>query len=263
MEGRRDSSVEYSRRLPPPEAWKKPDKYIDLSTGLPIREVPRLVLPTDDREFVKPDESIELVLDYFFWSDYDWPYSQNDPETALDAHHFQHRKAAYHPDMFDGDMLPSKFREIPTLIGLFPRQFHNVFHDFTAEPKVPEYDAMSDYYQAYQLAVRAFSRLITSAKGVSTASRMFSLRSDSLQNDSLSPKDKSDQIAQEMMRDLFNRHFTEYGRAIEEVTKLKEGVFPVPVPDEIMYQKPHVVAKKRIGSFASRAYVTLPQATAA
>ena len=258
----RELAMEYSRRLPPPEAWKKPGRWIDFSTGLARADASKLVLPTDDRDFVKTDEAIEYVLDYFFWPDYDWPYSSNDPETALDKHHFQHRAAAYDPVNFEGSLIPSKFREIPTLIGVFPRQFHNVMHDFTAEPDVPGFDAMQSYYEAYQLAYRAFSRLITSAKGVSEASKMFALRSETLRNSQLKPKKANDLVVQEMMRDVFNRHFKEYGRAVIDIAKLENGEFPVPLPDKLPFERPHLIVKK-VGSFAARTHVTLPTARTA
>lgn len=84
-----------------------------------------------------------------------------------------------------------------------------------------------------------------------------------LQSPTLKPGAEEDELAQEFMRELFDRHFTEYGRALKEVEKLKDGEFPVPVPDNVLYKKPHLVAKSKIGSFASRTYATLPVGVAA
>lgn len=244
MEGRRVTQGEYSRRLPPPEAWKRPSRWIDFSTGLSRTDTSKLVLPTDDRGFVKPDEAIDYVLDYFFWPDYDWPYSNDDPETALDRHHFQHRAAAYEPENFEGSLIPSKFREIPTRIGLMPRQLHNVLHDFTAEPVIPKLDAMAEYHQNYMLAYQAFSKLINSAKNVTSASRMFSQRAQAINSGHVSPRDKTDRVAQEMMRDFFVRHFEQYGRAVLEVMRFEGGDFIASVPDKSLFDKPHLVVKK-------------------
>lgn len=252
--GERVTYAEYSRRLPPPDAWKRPSRWIDLSTGLPRSDASKLVLPTDDRGFVKTDESVEYVLDYFFWPDYDWPYSSSDPETALDRHHFQHRAAAYLPVNFNGSTIPSKFREIPTRVGLMPRQLHNVFHDFTAEPVMPDFDAMLEYHQNYMLAYQAFSKLINSAKNVASASRMFSRRYEAINSGRLIPKDESDTIAQEMMRDFFERHFEQYGRAVIEVMRFEGGDFIAPVPDKTLFNKPHLVAR-RMGKLVTQNHI--------
>lgn len=63
-----------------------------LSTGLALQDAPRLLLETDNRGFVIPDRAMEMVLDMFFWSDYEWEYDPSDPELIFDDHHFEHSK---------------------------------------------------------------------------------------------------------------------------------------------------------------------------
>ncbi|MDB5180746.1 MAG: hypothetical protein JWO54_506, partial [Candidatus Saccharibacteria bacterium] len=237
-----------SRRLPPPEAWKKPDKWIDLSTGLPKLDVPKLVFETDDRGFINTDDVVEQVEDMFFWKDYDWPFNLNDPETAPDDHHFYFTEAEYSPRQNNGSYIPSAFRELPTVIGRMPRQFHNVFHDFTVKPCMPYMEAMEEYHSSYKLAHRAFKNLITSAKNTSQASHRFTLRQRALHEGRIVPSDPDDVVVKEMMRDFFSKHFDAYSRSIDEVMTLPERMLILPNLEGIPQQKPHLVVKK-IGKY--------------
>ncbi len=256
MEGRRGLSEGYSRRLPPPEAWKNPAKWIDLSTGLARMDASKLVLPTDHRGFVKPDEALDYVLDYFFWNDYDWPYSNDDPETAPDRHHFLHRSSAFDPIHFDGNRIPSRVRDAAPNVGLVLRQPHNVLHDYVAENGVPELDAMTEWYNSWLLAHRALSRLVNSAKGLTQASSRFNRRAESIKSGIVLPPDPNDAVAKAMMVDFFKRHFTEYGLAIEDVLKLEGTEFAPPIENIALFEKPHLVVKK-LGNVASRSHVNL------
>lgn len=233
-----------SRRLPPLEAWKKPDKWIDFSTGLPKQSISKFVLPTDDRGFLNPDEVVEYVEDKFFWKDYDWPYSHEDPETAPDDHHFYHTEAEYSPLQNNGNLVPSRFRELPTVVGRMPRQFHNVIHDFTTKPEMPEMDAMQDYYRSYLLAYRAFKNLIESAKNTSQASHMFTQRQRDVNDGKVMPSDPDDAVAKEIMRDFFIKHFDAYSRSVDHLMLLPERSLIVPDSTGIRQNKPHIIVKK-------------------
>ena len=240
-----------SRRLPPLEAWKKPDKWLDISTGLPKPFISKLVLETDERGFLNPDQVVEHVEDVFFWKDYDWPYSQNDPETAPDDHHFYHTEAEYSPAQNDGNVIPSRFRELPTVVGRMPRQFHNAIHDFTTKPEMPELDAMGDYYKSYLLAHRAFKNLIASAKNTSQASHMFTQRQKALEDGRVLPSDPDDIVVKEMMKDFFSKHFAAYSRSVDHLMLLPERSLIVPDIEEIHQHKPHIVIKK-VGKYMLR-----------
>jgi hypothetical protein len=245
----RDSSKNTrSRRLPPLEAWKRPDKWMDVSTGLAKLDVPKLVFATDDRGFINPDEVVEQVEDMFFWKDYNWPFNVSDPETAPDDHHFYYTEAEYSPQQNSGSDIPSGFRELPTVIGRMPRQFHNVFHDLTVKPRMPDIEAMEEYHASYKLAHRAFKNLITSAKKTSQASHMFTLRQRALYEGKVMPSDPDDVVVKEMMRDFFSKHFAAYSRSIDEVMTLPERMLILPNMDGMHQHKPHLVMKK-IGKF--------------
>jgi len=240
-----------SRRLPPPEAWKQPDKWMDLSTGLAKPSLVKLVLPTDERDFLNPDEVVEIVEDTFFWKDYNWPYTKGDLETAPDDHHFYYNGDAYSQLQNEGSLIPKRFRELPMVIGRMPRQFHNTIHDFTAKPKMPEMDEMKNYYRSYLLAYRAFKNLIETAKNTTQASHMFTQRQMDLRNGKVSPSDPDDVVAKEIMKDFFSKHFLAYSRSVESLMLLPERALIAPDLENIYQHKPHVVVKK-IGKYMMR-----------
>jgi len=240
-----------SRHLPPLEAWKKPDKWINISTGFPKPFISKFILPTDERGFLNPDQVVEYVEDNFFWKDYDWPYDQNDLETAPDDHHFYYTEAQYSPARNGGDVIPSRFRELPTVVGRMPRQFHNVIHDFTTQPEMPDRDAMAEYYKSYLLAHRAFKNLIESAKNTTYASHMFTQRQRALEEGSVTPADPEDIVVKEMMRDFFSKHFSAYSRSVDHLMLLPERSLILPNLEEIHQQKPHIVIKK-LGKYMLR-----------
>lgn len=238
MEGERLSvkADQRSRRLPPLEAWKQPDKWIDIRTGLVKSDAPKLVLDTDDRGFLRPDEVVNTVNDVFFWKDYDWPYELGDPETQPDDHHFYYDAAEYAPSAHGGYAIPARFRELPTQIGRMPRQFHNTIHDLTVKPNMPDMEHMEQYYRSYLIAQQAFKRLYVTAKLTANASQIFPVRRKTVALSNLLTKHQDDEIGEAYMRELFDRHFRSYSRAIEQVQS-------VPNPDLIF---PDVEALQKV-----------------
>lgn len=254
MEGRVVPTQEYSRRLPPPEAWKHPNLWLDFSTGLVKPDIQRLVLPTDDRQLLRPDEVVELVNDTYFWPDYDWPYDPQDPETAPDDHHFYFTAQSYHPDEHAGNDTPKRFRELPTHIGRMPRQFHNAIHDLTQTPAVPQIETMEHYHDSYKLAHQAFKRLIETARKATEAQTRFGIRRRSLQMGLVDPSSPHDEVGQEILRSFFAKHFAAYSESFEIWRAL-----PAPekslleIPDVNVY-KPHLIVR-RLGKVASRQHI--------
>lgn len=240
-----------SRRLPPLEAWKQPDKWVDVQTGLPKQFISKLVLETDDRGFIDPDQVVEHVEDVFFWKDYTWPFESDDLETAPDDHHFYHTSYEYSPRMNNGSKVPKQFRELPTVIGRMPRQFHNVIHDFTRKPDMPDEDAMAEYVKSYLLAHAAFKNLIMTAKNTTKASQMFSLRQKAVMSGTVVPTDTNDIVAQEMMKDFFSKHFNAYSRSIDRFLITPENTLVVPDIALSKAEKPHLLLKK-LGKYAAR-----------
>lgn len=234
--------TEVSIHLPPPRAWKEPERWLDLATNLPLKDIEKITLPVDDRGIIKADEAVSLVKERLFDEDYVW--SRDRYHHRSDIHHFYYTKSAYSPEAHGGNILPSQFRETPTLMGRMPRQFHDALHAFTEPLEIPSYEVMGDYRASFLLADRAFKRLIEHAENTKDASRQFYLRRRALLSGRLTPKEPTDQIAQEILRDSFERHFTRYSETVDEMKMLQgEGLIDIEVPSYV-YNRLHLVAEK-------------------
>jgi hypothetical protein len=213
FEGALRQSEAPSRRLPPSEAWRSPDKWIDTKTGLVRPDASTLILPTDDRGFLRPDQVVGIVNEVFFWDDYDWPFTPGDKETEPDDHHFYYDAQEYEPKNNEGSITARLFRNLPPVIGRMPRQFHNTIHDLTTKPEIPDREDMEAYYQSYRLAERAFKRLFLSATKTSIAARQFSQRRSSIASGLIQTND--DEIGEAILRSFFDKHFVSYSEAIQ------------------------------------------------
>jgi hypothetical protein len=248
------SESQPSRRLPPPEAWRQPDKYIDLSTGLALGGIKKIQLQTDDRKFVMPDVAVKEINETFFWPDYDWPFNPHDPCTCPDDHHFHYTKRDYQPHRNHGSLIPLKFRELPTMIGRMPRQFHNTIHDFTYKPLMPKHKHMAEYNQSYHLAYMAFQRLYRTASRTVKARQQFNARRRSVQDGFIIPQDPSDTIAEDIMKSDFVRSFTSYSEALDLYEALSNKELVYPDYHEMRANKPdHVV--RTIGKLVNRQHI--------
>lgn len=181
-----NAAFEMPSHLPPPDAWKENPAKIQ-----------KFYAPVDDRGFVLPDQTIEKVQD-LFRDDYVWPVDARFQQTKADIHHFHWIGRLYKPDRFQGRSLPSRFRELPTVKGIVPRQFHNVIHAVTLPPNVPKYRNMDRHYRAYKVA----SRLYRAALAASATRRNFAEMSD-------------DPLGTELLIRKFNGQFQNYQLAIE------------------------------------------------
>lgn len=177
--------------LPPLDAWKVNPKTLK-----------RFYAPTDDRGFVLPDATVELVKD-LFEDDYEWPIDRRYQQTQPDVHHFHWIAHQYTPIAYDGrtTSIPNRFRELPTVKGLMPRQFHNVIHKVTLPPKQPRLPHMARHVQAYDIA----RRLFTSAANTSTVQRQITSR---LAAD-------VDEVANTILVDRLRRQFEGYHKNME------------------------------------------------
>jgi hypothetical protein len=238
--------------LPPNEAWRQPDKWIDTKTGHALYDIKKLELPTDNRGIVRVDEAVAYVKGELFWDDYDWL----EHPGWFDAHHFHFTEADYSPENNDGSLIPKRFRETPTLIGWGTRTFHNVLHEYTERPAMPDRDAMEEYIQSYLLAHKIFSGLINAAKNATAAQDMFAVRERTLRSGNVEPLYADDRVAQEIMIDTFSRHFLAFHEQRLKALALieRERIFNVTKPT--LEGKPHVVAK-RLGKVVTRGSVNL------
>lgn len=247
-----------TRRLPPAEAWNEPEKWIDTETGLALPGVKKIILPTDDRRFVKTDAAVEYVLDTLFKTGYEWNFDYDDPETRPDEHHFYYERADYSSRANNGSLVPYKFRRLPTLIGRMPRQLHNAFHDLTVRPEIPEIEAMQNYIDAYALAYNAFKNLFDTAKITVEAMKMFPQRRQDVALGRVIPKTEDDYIGEEYMRSFFKEHFSAYSDAVDAFIATENKDIIYPDYSSIEKAKPHQVVSK-LGRVVSRTcidYVT-------
>lgn len=254
MERETNAGTMLSRRLPPPEAWRRPDDWIDTNTGYVKPGVKKMRLPLDDRLFVKTDEAVEMVKG-LFWEDYEWQVNPRDPELMPDDHHFQHARRLYLPDNHDGSVIPLRFRELPTRIGRMPRQVHNAFHDLTEQPPIPEIDAMAEYVDSYHLVRSAFSKLFKAAHQTVEAQKLFPARRQDIMRNPDRLADRShDDIGEAFLASHFARHHKEYKLALEDFSNIKHLDFVPESVRAIERSTPNQVAKA-LGKVVSRTCV--------
>jgi hypothetical protein len=247
------------RRLPPPEAWRQPDKWLDLTTGYARADIKRSYLSTDERGFVMPDEAVKEIKS-LFWADYVWLINNKDPELKPDPHHFHHREALYLPKNNNGNPIPQLFRESPDHIGDLPRPVHNVAHDFFYEPKVPALKHMTEYVEAYIPAREAFKKVLATAALTTEVQRLFPLRrEDVARHPERIGHQPYDIHGENYLRSSFNIHHSSYKQALEELESIANKELIYPDFDKIINAKPHVAVAK-LGKVVTRETINfLPQ----
>lgn len=100
--------------------------------------------PTYENGIVNHTALIEQVS-AFVSPDYRWR------APFFDEHHLHWERAAYSPDVHNGSMIPSEFRNLPihTLWG--PREFHDLVHVLTRQSAVPALEVMDHSLRNYRL----------------------------------------------------------------------------------------------------------------
>lgn len=247
---------QYSPSLPPFEAWKRPEKWLNLDTGLPKRNIDKIEPPVDERGFIDIDAFVPLVQSTFFVDDYEWPYDPQNYETRTDDHHFYFDAYMYGKTMNFGDDTAKKFRELPPNVGRMPRQFHNTIHALTERPYMPDRDEMYDYVRSYQLANLAFKRLYRAAHKTVNIMGSFTVRRQNVAEGLVTPSDDDDSIAEEILRMSFKRHFNEYSDAVERFKETEGKEIVYKDHEAIKVTRPIIVARK-IGAIVNRKSVTI------
>lgn len=244
-----------THHLPPPEAWRQPDKWIDTKTGHRLDDIKKLDLITDDRKIVLVNKSVDYIKSELFWDDYDF-LNGTPVQTRLDEHHFHFTELDYDPSRHNGNKLPKKFRESAPLIGLTTRSFHDVLHTFVNKPEMPDYDAMEEFRKNYLTARKIFEGVIRAAHNTMEGYDMFAARERTLQAGNVKPLYDDDRVAQEFLREFFSRNFLAYHEHVDKARNLvtREEVFSN--TGEMLDGKPHVVAKK-LSRFVVRSNVNL------
>ena len=191
--GNRAESVSCPPHLPPHDAWKiNPDT------------LKKFYAPTDDRGFVLPDATVEVVRD-MFEDDYEWPINFSLQAARPDIHHFHWYERLYSPEAFGGRKVPSRFRELASVKGVLPRQFHNVIHEVTLPPAMPRYRDMKRHLDAYESA----SYLLQSAERTVEAQSLFALRRQNVSPDI--------DVALGILVSAFERQFKGYQMNMEQL----------------------------------------------
>lgn len=217
--------------LPPPEAWKEPDKWVYVSEiDDQVRAKPdirKIAPPLDDRKFIKIDELMEEVLD-LFWSDYDW---RSGDQLRTDIHHFYWPYEKFIPLQNGYVTLPYRFRENFANKGRMPRLTHNVIHEFTNEVDVPNQVDLQEFLDRAAIAVELFAAAQQTVFGRS----MFRSRRDDVRRNPhrLSHGRTEDYIGEDYMRSNFERQFTRYAAALDRYNEIREDEFGLPVAVEI------------------------------
>lgn len=206
--------------LPPHDAWKVHPKSLR-----------KFYAPTDDRGFVLPDATVETVLE-LFEDEYEWPIDPRQQVMRPDVHHFHWIARRYEPTNYKGRTIPSQFRELPTVKGIVPRQFHNVIHEVTLPPAMPRYKDMERHVRAYKLARWTFD----------SATRAVEIQSRFIETDIVA--DSEDDIANEILITAFDRQFRGYRMNIERLIGAS-GLAILQLDDpKFARRKPNEVCKK-------------------
>lgn len=239
-----------SRRLPPPEAWRHPEQWLNLQTGYIRSDIQRFAVETDENGFVAPHDAFAAVQS-LFWEDYEWEIDNSDPELKPDRHHFHYEREKYLPENNNGNVYPILFRELPNNIGYMPRAFHNVWHDVTSEPRMPQIDAMTELVEGYIPARYAFVKLLTAARQTTKVQREFGLRkSDVAQHPERINYQAYDVRGEAYLRDSFKTHHTSFKQAQEELLDTPKRELIYPNDEHLKKMKPHIAVAK-LGRFVT------------
>lgn len=253
-----------SRRLLPIDAWREPDKYLDLTTGLIKREQRcHRPFPTDARGLVQPDVALSEVQE-LFWDDYIPVIDQNDPELKTDRHHIYYPRSNYKSLNNNDSLIPYLFREQSSNLIEIYRPTHNVLHDLYRIPDMPSQRVMAEELEENMAARQAMKLAIYIAKHTVEFQQLFTARRDDVaQNPERIGSRDYDEIGEAFLRKKFDARHSR----LQDVLSQLEATpyFNLFFPDSsILHKRPAVVAAKFGEAVAQRAvnYVerSLPQA---
>ena len=240
-----------SRRLPPIDAWRQPDKWLDPHTGLllkPMRQ--RLVHPVDENGLILPEIAIAELKSHL-WDDFVPEVDKNDPELRLDSHHLYHSLSDYLPGTNDGSLIPWAFRRLRSNLLVNQRQIHNMWHDMYSKPMKPREEVMEELVKADILATRALNKAARVAHDTAALMPHFNRRrNDIARHPERIGNREYDDIGEEYLRNKFSAR---YNHLQETLTQLEELPHVTRVyPDmEITRKRPALIAGK-LGPLATR-----------
>jgi len=220
--GERSSAPQDSPlHLPPRHEWKPKHRYIFDST------VPLLDLPVDDRGFVKPDEVIATVKDWFV-PGYDWSYDPDNDETRVDDHHFHGEAADYKKlDAHYGSSVPTRFRNNPFFVGRMYRPAHNAIHRGFKIAQPPELDPMVEFLDRWDIAIQSHKRLQDAARSTLDAYERRLGRKRTLKKFPSISSDE-DEYGQWLLNHEFEKNFAQYQIALTAFKAIEHSEILIP-----------------------------------
>lgn len=246
----------YSPALPPLEAWKDPEAWLDMKTGLPKTTISLIPPVLDERGFVVIDAFVDRIESELFHDGIAWSRDLQNYETRTDDHHFYFTEEEYSRAANNGNEIPKRFRELPINIGRMQRQRHNVIHAFAEKPAMPKTEDMRDYIRTYNMAHMAFKRLYVTANETVSLMSSFTQRRTSIANKLVIPSDDDDRVGEEYLKSTFSRHYDRYTEAVEIFKETENKDIFYKGHEAIKITRPTVVARK-FGSIVSRKVVVI------
>ena len=253
METPQSESYASYLHLPPREAWKNPDKWLQ-----PLRPDQKLNLPLDDRGFVKTDNAIDMVMD-LFKPTYKFEYDPDNFETRDDVHHFygtyrmyvtarEELIAAGNPH----DFVPMQFRNNPNNMGLIHRHLHNTFHLKSNLVPMPEIEPMAEYLERFRIGKQILNKTVKAAEEtIKWDKHRMQRRLSVTARPEVINNAEIDAYGEMVLNDLYNRHFGSMVRAIDELRSIGSQEIMMPNgPLVIDSPDPHKIIA--IGKAASR-----------
>lgn len=245
------SNQPLSRRLPPPEAWRQPDKWLDPHTGLllkPMRQ--RLVHPIDENGLILPEIAITELKSYL-WDDFVPEIDQTDPELKVDGHHLYHSRSDYLPENNDGSLIPWAFRRLRSNLLENQRQIHNMWHDMYTKPMKPREEVMGELVDADRLATKALIKATRVAHDTAALLPHFARRrNDIARHPERIGNREYDDIGEEYLRNKFSARYSHLQETLIQLEELPHVTRVYP-DMEIIRKRPALIAGK-LGPLAAR-----------
>lgn len=252
-----------SRRLPPIEAWRQPDKWLDLSTGLAKKQIRNLLpYPSDARGLAQPDVAL-AEFQSLLWDDYLPIIDQDDAELKTDNHHIYYPRARYRPENNNDSLIPYFFREQSSNLIEIHRPTHNGQHDLFQYPKMPSQHVMAEELEENRSTRQTMMLAVYVARHTIEFQQLFSARRNDI---ALNPErignQEYDKIGEEFLRRKFDAHHTHLKDLLGQLEDMP--YFNLFFPDaRVLRKRPAVIAAK-LGEVVARRSVyyvdrSLPQ----
>jgi hypothetical protein len=266
MQGRLERATDrpLSRRLLPIDAWREPDKWLDLSTGLVKKEMRnRLPYPTDSRGLAQPDIAL-AELQSLVWDDFVPVINQTDPELKTDNHHLYHPRADYKPENNYDSLIPYLFREQSANLIEMYRPIHNADHDLFGRITMPSQHVMAEELEKNCNTRQIMQLAIYVAQHTIEFQQLFAARRNDI---ALNPNRIGDREYDEIGEEFLRRKFDARHSHLRDLLGQLETMpyFELFFPNTSIVRKRPAVVVAKLGEVVARRSVdyvdrSLPQA---